>query len=265
MQRTASSSSLGSSSENPAEDKKGTSLIDFDADTVPPVNPAVPQTQPATTSPFVGQPTNTSSNDQNWASFDFGTEIKVSQPSSSVNSLESVLSQLSMPASIPAAQTPLLPKSDASPVVSLGQISVSPFSGGTPAAATVSNFSPVPTSGAGQWPGVPHQQPSFFPATGGPSTAQSFTSVSGASSNQVDLFCSYPHLIMIMVRSTSWNCYVPISGKQAARKRLSCIGKGHPLSLPSPSFLELKLKHRKVWNDVIAPKKVDNSNIALNA
>lgn len=184
-QRTASSSSLGSSSENPAEDKKETSLIDFDADTIPPVNPAVLQTQPATTSPSVGQPTNTSSNDQNWASFDFGTEIKVSQPSSNVNSLESVLSQLSVPASVPAAQTPLLPSSGASPVVSLGQISVSPFSGGTPAAATVSSFSPVPPSGAGQWPGMPHQQPSLFPATGGPSTAQYFTSVSGASSNQM--------------------------------------------------------------------------------
>lgn len=89
MQRTTSSSSLGSSNGNPVEVKveNSGSLIDFDADPEPPIAAAVPQAQQT----FVTQPTGnsaTSTNDNNWASFDVAPEAKVSQAPSNVNTLD---------------------------------------------------------------------------------------------------------------------------------------------------------------------------------
>ncbi|KAJ9688491.1 hypothetical protein PVL29_014249 [Vitis rotundifolia] len=134
-QRTASSSSLGSSNGNPGELKRENSgiLIDFDADPEPPIAATVPQTQqpPVQT---IAQPI--SSSNDNWASFDFATEAKVSQAPSNVNALETVLSQLSVPASVP------------------GHGSGVPNSGGAPTAVPVGNVSVLPMSGDSLFPPV---------------------------------------------------------------------------------------------------------------
>ncbi|MCI14779.1 ADP-ribosylation factor GTPase-activating protein AGD14-like [Trifolium medium] len=96
--RTASSSSLASSNGTPAEVKLETirSLIDFDDNPEPPIAPAIPQATQTTAAQLVN-PTN--SGDNNWASFDVAPEVKVSQGHSNVNSLDSMLSQLSVPSS----------------------------------------------------------------------------------------------------------------------------------------------------------------------
>lgn len=101
MQRTSSSSSLASSNGTPAEVQLGTtkSLIDFDDDPEPPIAPAVPQVQQTTAAQLVS-PTNFG--DNNWASFDVAPEVKAFQGPSNVNPLESMLSQLSVPAFVPA-------------------------------------------------------------------------------------------------------------------------------------------------------------------
>lgn len=216
------------------------SLIDFDADPEPPIPAAVPQAQQSTISQSTTQSAN-SANDNNWASFDVVAQPKVSQAPSNVNSLESVLSQLSISAPAPghvsgtpgnAGPTPIstaragnmiqLPIDGDSFVVSIGQ-SLLPVTANAPAAASVSNLSTFPLSGAsvaapvlapvlpvnggasfvnvpggGQWSTMHHQQPSLFPATGNQSTPQPFIqSVAGPSSNQVELlewssqFCYY--------------------------------------------------------------------------
>nr|POE81244.1 isoform 2 of probable adp-ribosylation factor gtpase-activating protein agd14 [Quercus suber] len=203
-QRTASSSSLGSSNGNPVEVKveNSGSLIDFDADPAPPIAAAVPQAQQT----FVTQPTGnsaTSTNDNNWASFDVAPEPKVSQAPSNVNTLD-VLSQLSVsvsapghvsgnPAFAPVGNIPALPFTAGAPVASpISSVSAFP-PGGAPAIAPGLmpilpvnggvSFAQVP--GSGQAPNLQHQQPSFFPATGSQSTAHQFTpSVDLASGNQ---------------------------------------------------------------------------------
>ncbi|KAE8658130.1 NSP-interacting GTPase, putative isoform 3 [Hibiscus syriacus] len=220
-QRTASSSSLGSTSGNPTEVKlKMTgSLIDFDAE--PSVASAVTQTQQTTVTQPVLQPTS-STNDQNWASFDF-----VSQAHSNANTLDSVLSQLAVPAPAPGEQSgtyhsasgqvpapvtnvnraPLGGNSD---IAFTGHIQVLPFGSAAPAATPASNFPMLPASGAltaapgltptrlvsssssqvvaynaGQWPNMQQQQISFFSAAGGQSTTQQFIPpVDGASTSQ---------------------------------------------------------------------------------
>ncbi|XP_027173935.1 probable ADP-ribosylation factor GTPase-activating protein AGD14 [Coffea eugenioides] len=96
-QRTASSSSLASSNGNPAEIKIEASLIDFDAAPELPV-PAPVQPQQSAASASIAQ-TATPSSD-NWANFDSVAEVKASQPRVNSNPLESVLSQLSVPASV---------------------------------------------------------------------------------------------------------------------------------------------------------------------
>ncbi|CAI9100293.1 OLC1v1037258C1 [Oldenlandia corymbosa var. corymbosa] len=101
-QRTASSSSLASSNGNATETKFETSLIDFDAAPEPPAPPAAQPPQAATSVP-VAQ-TAMPSND-NWANFDSVAEVKVSQPPVNTNPLESMLSQLSVPSSIPGDLT----------------------------------------------------------------------------------------------------------------------------------------------------------------
>ncbi|EOY30852.1 NSP-interacting GTPase, putative isoform 3 [Theobroma cacao] len=235
QQRTASSSSLGSTSGNPAEVKLETtvSLIDFDADPEPPAAQAVTQTQQTTVTQSIVQPTS-STNDNNWASFDFAPQTKVSQAPSNMNTLDSVLSQLSVPASVPgqiSGPSTIVGGQIPAPVVNMsvaplggnpnvaftGQI---PFGAGAPAVAPVSNFSTLPPAGAlaaapgltpimpvssgssqvsvnnaGLWPNVQHQQTSFFSAAGSQSTAQQFMPpVDGASTSQPWNFAPSQHM-----------------------------------------------------------------------
>ncbi|KAK3041639.1 hypothetical protein RJ639_001449 [Escallonia herrerae] len=204
-QRTVSSSSLASSNGNPTELRTETSLIDFDA--VPEAPPtSTPQTQQIATSQTIP-----SSND-NWANFDSVSEPKVSQAPSSANLLESVLSELSVPTSLPghlgvpgsAVNAPMgnvLPSNN-SIAASMGHVPASPFGGGA-AAAQVGNSMAFPQGGAsaavpvqpfnsfgsvangGQWHNTQPQQNVSFPGTGINYSAQPFTAtISGASSNQ---------------------------------------------------------------------------------
>nr|KYP35390.1 putative ADP-ribosylation factor GTPase-activating protein AGD14 [Cajanus cajan] len=101
-QRTASSSNLTSVNENLVDVKLETtkSLIDFDVDPELPVAPSIPQAQQSTVPQPVVQPAN--SGNDNWASFDVAPGAKATPSSSNFNSLESVLSELSVPASLPA-------------------------------------------------------------------------------------------------------------------------------------------------------------------
>lgn len=223
LQRTASSSSLASSNGNPAEPRMESSLIDFDTVPEPSVTIAVPQTLQTAASVSIAQPT-VSSNVDNWANFDSAAVVKVSQAPSNANPLESVLLELSVPATVPGNVSGIpitgggsitapvgnmsaLPSSN-SPVAPVGQMPVSPFSSGTPAAGPVNNsmtffpggapavapgpVSVLPVSGgssfvsSGQWPMVQPQQPSLFPAAANQPTAQPYNpAVSGASGNLV--------------------------------------------------------------------------------
>lgn len=223
MQRTASSSSLGSSNGNPGELKRENSgiLIDFDAEPDPPVAATVSQTQQPLVQ-TITQPIS-SSNDNNWASFDFAAGANVSQAPSNVNVLENVLSQLSLsasvpghvsgfpssagaPAAVPVGNVSVLPMNGDSAVPPVQPIPTSPFLGGAPAPASVNNFAAFPPAApgltsmlpghdgnsffkvtdAGQWPSMQHQQHSLFPDTGGQSGAQQFApSGGGTSTNQV--------------------------------------------------------------------------------
>ncbi|RVX11073.1 putative ADP-ribosylation factor GTPase-activating protein AGD14 [Vitis vinifera] len=194
-------------------------LIDFDADPEPPVAATVPQTQqpPVQT---IAQPI--SSSNDNWASFDFATEAKVSQAPSNVNALETVLSQLSVPASVPGHGSGVPNSGGAPTAVPVGNVSVlpmsgdslfppvrpiptSPFLGGAPApvntfaafppaaaAAAAPGLTPmlhghdgnsfVKVTGAGQWPSMQYQQHSLFPDTGSQSIAQQFAPSVGGTS-----------------------------------------------------------------------------------
>ena len=147
------------------------SLIDFDADPEPPVAPSVIQTQQTTVTQSIVQPTS-STNDNNWASFDFSPQTNVSQAPSNVNTLDSVLSQFSVPASVPGhlsgvssgvgglvpapvANVNIAPLGGNSNVAFTGQIQTLPFGAGAGAhaAAPVSNFSP-PTGALTAAPGL---------------------------------------------------------------------------------------------------------------
>ncbi|GMI97709.1 NSP (nuclear shuttle protein)-interacting GTPase [Hibiscus trionum] len=199
-QRTASSSSLGSTSGNPAEVKleMTASLIDFDADPEPPVASAVTQTQQTTVAQSMLQPTS-STNDQNWASFDFASQTNVSQAPSNVNTLDSVFSQLSVPASAPGDQSgsyssvQTLPFGTAAPAAApvsnlstlLPSVALTAAPGLTPTMHVGSGSSQVGVYNAGQWPNMQQQQTTFFSAAGGQSTTHQFIPpVDGASANQ---------------------------------------------------------------------------------
>lgn len=198
MQRTASSSSLASSNGNPAEIKIETSLIDFDAAPEPPAPAAMPQPQQSATGLPVTQ--NLPSSGDNWANFDSVSEVKASQAPVSANSLESVLSELSMPASNPGPTT----------VGSLGL----PFGAVAPPAAGVNSSATFPSGAPVANPGLVHSQPnpavnsfgnavargpwqqqqahSLFPAMGGQPSAQNFMPAPvGPSSSQVYFYFSF--------------------------------------------------------------------------
>ena len=114
MQRTSSSSSLASSHVTQTEVKPETikSLIDFDDDPEPSVAPAISQAQQSNVAE-PGMPGN--SNDNNWASFDFAPEAKAPQGPSNGNPLESVLTQLTVPVSVP----PLVSRAQGDPHVAI--------------------------------------------------------------------------------------------------------------------------------------------------
>ncbi|XP_024029800.1 probable ADP-ribosylation factor GTPase-activating protein AGD14 isoform X1 [Morus notabilis] len=195
-QRTASSSSLGSTNGNPVEVKLEAtgSLIDFDADPEPPVVAATPPQQ-YTVAHSTPQPAN-STNDSNWASFDAFPPAKVSQ-APNANPLESVLSQLTVldPASAPVSGSS---GNVATVTTTVNNLSSFPLDGVSAVAPGLAPALPVNggntlvnVSGATHWPTVQQQhqpqqqQPSLFPAAGNQSTAQQFIqSVTGPSSNQ---------------------------------------------------------------------------------
>ncbi|XXG56078.1 hypothetical protein AAC387_Pa03g3587 [Persea americana] len=157
-QRTASSSSMGSTDGNSVELKRVNSgtLIDFSADPEPPVAAAPndlfaaqPVQQPTTAIPSDGG--------GNWASFDFAAQEKAPQAPSSANTLESALSQLA-PGSAPVGNNSILPV------------------GG------VDSF--VTASVGVQWPTMQQHQPSLFPTPDGRSAPQQVAPVGGAPMNQ---------------------------------------------------------------------------------
>ncbi|XP_039059582.1 probable ADP-ribosylation factor GTPase-activating protein AGD14 [Hibiscus syriacus] len=135
------------------------SLIDFDADPEPPVAPTVTQTQQTTATKTIVQPP-AFTNDNNWASVDLPPQRNVS-PAHNVNNLDAVLSQLSVPASVPgnlygvsssvAGQVPApVANVNLSPsnVAFTGQILTLPFGACPPASAPGSNFSTLPPTDA---------------------------------------------------------------------------------------------------------------------
>uniref|UniRef100_A0A7C9APJ3 Arf-GAP domain-containing protein n=1 Tax=Opuntia streptacantha TaxID=393608 RepID=A0A7C9APJ3_OPUST len=189
--RTASSSSLASSNGNPAEVKRETSLIDFDAEPEPPVMPAETQAQPSTTCQSVGS-TSTPSGD-NWACFDNIQENMVSQAPPSSNSLESVLLQSSFSASESAtsgaAAAPsngMFPSSTASDLLLASEVNFSKatFNGVPSGGAADSPASNQPLNSlAGQWAGM-QQQLFTQAASNQPAAAHLVSSFPNGSSNQ---------------------------------------------------------------------------------
>ncbi|KAL8209376.1 hypothetical protein R6Q57_006108 [Mikania cordata] len=108
-QRTASSSSLASSTGNPTGLRRETSLIDFDADPEQPSTESGPQIQQKAPAPIEAQPTKLSND--NWARFDSSPLTNLTQPPPSSSNLLDVLSELSVPAPgnpvVASAQIPL--------------------------------------------------------------------------------------------------------------------------------------------------------------
>ncbi|XP_057447105.1 probable ADP-ribosylation factor GTPase-activating protein AGD14 [Lotus japonicus] len=186
-QRTASSGSLASSIQNTVEVKLETakSLIDFDADPEP-IAPAIPQAQQITLPQPVMQPANSSGD--NWASFDIASEAKATPSPSNLNPLESVLSQLSVPASSPAHSSgvqgpiPALALSSASGAASVSGFSVFQPSGASVPSSGLATASPL--NNVGQWANLQHKQPLFPAAASQPTTQQFARPVGGAVNNQ---------------------------------------------------------------------------------
>lgn len=215
MQRTASSSSLGSTNENQTEVKleSAVSLIDFDADPEPPVTAPVMQSQQPTIVHSNVPPTSTSNS--NWASFDVSPEVKASQAPSSFVTLESVFSQLTVPASVPLQVSGVSSGTGASSgnmgnvtgfpgngtPTSVGGSAIAPFSTAAPVAgppAPASGFATFPSdnltgqvwtqvspANSGNTFSMQHQQPSLFPVGSQSNAPQVTTPIDGSSSYQV--------------------------------------------------------------------------------
>ncbi|XP_010532839.1 PREDICTED: probable ADP-ribosylation factor GTPase-activating protein AGD14 [Tarenaya hassleriana] len=183
--RTVSSSSLSSANENPPEVKVETSvsLIDFDADPEP---PASTQMQQSTAPQPVVQ--STTSSDNNWASFDTAPipSTTLSQAPANGNTVDSLLSQLAVPSSVPV-QTSGLPSGasasiDATAFPASPPVSASCFGAGN-STAPVSSTS-VQAFGQ-EWPNVQQQSPSLLPMHVGYSTPQNMVPPqNGPSKNQ---------------------------------------------------------------------------------
>ncbi|XP_052198979.1 probable ADP-ribosylation factor GTPase-activating protein AGD14 [Diospyros lotus] len=241
-QRTASSSSLASSNGNAAEVKVESlgTLIDFDTVPEPPTSGAVLQTPSAATGQSVVQPTASPSAD-NWANFDSPAEVKVTQASSKANSLESVLSELTVPASVPAqaaipgqmsifpsgnsstlAATPvnnstMFPPVNASVLAPVGQMSASPFGVdvGAPAVATTN----IPT----------------FPSGGVPVAAAGLTTV--LPSNNVNSVAKVTNGGQWPTLLSQQQSFFPPAGSQATAQPFAPTVSGHPSSQPWNSSL----------------------------
>ncbi|KAI3670991.1 hypothetical protein L1987_87637 [Smallanthus sonchifolius] len=169
-QRTASSSSLASSTGNPTKLRTETSLIDFDADPEPPSTAPGPQTQQNAPAPIVAQPTE-SSND-NWASFDSAPVMKPAQPPPSSSSLLDVLSEISVPA---PGNNPVVASVQIPPALAVTQPSA---------------FNSHGNSGyGGQWENVLTQQ-NQVPATGVQPSTSSFNQSWNTSSGDTQGFSS---------------------------------------------------------------------------
>ncbi|CAL0323976.1 unnamed protein product [Lupinus luteus] len=215
-QRTASSSSLTSNNANPMpEDVKLEtikSLIDFDVDPEPPAAPAISQAEQTNMSQPAVQPANPS--DDNWASFDVAPGAKATPSPANINTLESVLSQLSVSASspahvpgvqgdshvaiaIPRGSMMTLPRTDDLSVTPAGAGPASSFTSasGPARASSLSAFPQIgalasspgfttvsPLNNSGQWANFQHQQP-LFPVTVSQSTTQQFTPPFGRAVN----------------------------------------------------------------------------------
>ncbi|GLT51685.1 hypothetical protein SLA2020_250780 [Shorea laevis] len=183
-------------------------------------NAATVTTQQTTMTQSVVQPTS-SANDNNWASFDNAPAAQMSQAPSNTNTLDSVLSQLSVPASL-ANHTPGASSSFGVPVAtslantlsplgddlinaSIAHPPTIPLGAGAPAAplTSLSTFPPkvavsatpgmMPVSSgsssfninnAGQWPSMQHQQPSLVSAAPSPSPQQFMQPVDGPPATQ---------------------------------------------------------------------------------
>ncbi|XP_058732310.1 probable ADP-ribosylation factor GTPase-activating protein AGD14 [Vicia villosa] len=197
-QRTASSSSLASSNGTQTEVKLETirSLIDFDDIPEPPIAPAIPQATPTTVAQLANP---TDSGDSNWASFDVAPVVKSSQGLSNVNPLESMLSQLSVPSSLPAH-------------VSGAQ---GPLAGSAPAASSFTTFpanvasltssgltTASPFNNAGPWHSLQYQQPQpqplFTSAVGQPTIQQSTPPINGALNYQGHPSTLVPHVSKVV-------------------------------------------------------------------
>ncbi|RVW34079.1 putative ADP-ribosylation factor GTPase-activating protein AGD14 [Vitis vinifera] len=191
--RTASSSSMGSIDGNPVEFKSANlgSLIDFTSDPEPPNAATATQTQQpaASTVQTFTPPTNSSFGGDNWASFDSPVQEKGSQVASNANTLDSVVSQLSVPAASPAGNmmlqasgTVLNASMESMSKLSIGNVAVATpvnmsilppgGSAAVPAAAPAGNVSSMAVSGGNsfinsndvqQWPRVQQPQHSLFP------------------------------------------------------------------------------------------------------
>ncbi|WJZ94630.1 hypothetical protein VitviT2T_013470 [Vitis vinifera] len=215
-QRTASSSSMGSIDGNPVEFKSANlgSLIDFTSDPEPPNAATATQTQQpaASTVQTFTPPTNSSFGGDNWASFDSPVQEKGSQVASNANTLDSVVSQLSVPAASPAGNmmlqasgTLLNASMESMSKLSIGNVAVATpvnisilppgGSAAVPAAAPAGNVSSMAVSGGNsfinsndvqQWPRVQQPQHSLFPINDNQITAQPTNiSVGGGSNNQI--------------------------------------------------------------------------------
>ncbi|XP_004512854.1 uncharacterized protein [Cicer arietinum] len=200
-QRIASSSSLASSNGTSSEVKLETikSLIDFDYDPEPPIAPSIPQATQTTVAQLVN-PTN--SGDNNWASFDVAPEVKVSQGLSNVNPLESMLSQLSAPSSLPAqvsgAQGPV---AGSALTATAGAPTVSSFTTFPASVASLTSSGMTmasPLNNADPWPSLQYQQPLFTSTAGQPTVQQSTLPVGGALNNQGHPSTLVPHVSKVV-------------------------------------------------------------------
>ncbi|XP_039684783.1 probable ADP-ribosylation factor GTPase-activating protein AGD14 isoform X1 [Medicago truncatula] len=203
-QRTAASSSSASNNGTSSEVKLETirSLIDFDDVPEPPIAPVIPQATQTTVAQIVN-PTN--SGDNNWASFDVAPEVKVSQGLSNVNPLESMLSQLSVPSSLPDQVSGAQggPLAGSALTATAGAPTVNSF------ATFPSSFASLASSGltmespfnnALPWPNLQYQQqqPLFTSAVGQPTIQQSTPPVGGALNNQGHPSTLVPHFSKVV-------------------------------------------------------------------
>ncbi|KAL0427078.1 UNVERIFIED_CONTAM: hypothetical protein Slati_2882600 [Sesamum latifolium] len=173
LQRTASSSSLASSDVNPSEIKVEASFIDFDSVPEPPITVTVPQTQQVPPDASSVQLTASSGND--WANFDSVPQVKAYTAPS--NSLESVLSELSIPA--PTSGT-------SAPVGNLSSFQSSGSQGSSFGSSFGSAGSLLANDLArGQWTTMNSQKHSVLPGGIGQPVSQLVTpAVGGSSSNE---------------------------------------------------------------------------------